>query len=85
MFNNKGESQMIKVKSKDVWLVVKRTFWTHDQDNWFDVSEQANSKEKAEIKKTALETLNDENKVSFLIVQSKRLEEIKGDKDELPF
>ena len=76
---------MIKVKSKDVWLVVKRTFWTHDQDNWFDVSEQANSKEKAEIKKTALETLNDENKVSFLIVQSKRLEEIKGDKDELPF
>ena len=85
MFNNKGESKMNKRQEQDVWLVIKRTFWSHDNDNWFDVSEQANSKEKAEIKKTALETLNDENKVSFLIVQSKRLEEIKGDKDELPF
>ena len=86
MFNNKGESQMIKVKSKDVWLVVKRTFWTHDQDNWFDVSEQANTKEIAETKKSALETLNNDTKVSYLIIQSKRLEEIKGDNDdEIPF
>ena len=76
---------MIKVKSKDVWLVIKRTFWAHDQDNWFDVSEQAKTKEIAETKKSALETLNDESKVSYLIIQSKRLEEIKEDKDELPF
>ena len=76
---------MIKVKSKDVWLVIKRTFWVHDQDNWFDVSEQAKTKEIAETKKSALETLNDESKVSYLIIQSKRLEEIKEDKDELPF
>ncbi len=73
---------MIKVKSKDVWLVVKRTFWTHDQDNWFDVSEQANSKEKAEIKKTALETLNDESKVSYLIVQSRRIEKVKEETND---
>ena len=77
---------MIKVKSKDVWLVIKRTFWVHDQDNWFDVSEQANTKEIAETKKSALETLNNDTKVSYLIIQSKRLEEIKGDNDdEIPF
>ena len=46
----------IKVKSKDVWLIVKRTFWTSDQDNWFDVSEIANTKETAETKKAALES-----------------------------
>ena len=85
MFNNKGESKMNKRQEQDVWLVIKRTFWSHDNDNWFDVSEQANSKEKAEIKKTALETLNDETKVSYLIVQSRRIEKVKEDTDEIPF
>tara|TARA_B100001167_G_scaffold100641_1_gene61442 strand:+ start:427 stop:684 length:258 start_codon:yes stop_codon:yes gene_type:complete len=85
MFNNKGESKMNKRQEQDVWLVIKRTFWSHDNDNWFDVSEQANSKEKAEIKKTALETLNDESKVSYLIVQSRRIEKVKEDTDEIPF
>ena len=81
MFNNNGESKMNKRQEQDVWLVIKRTFWSHDNDNWFDVSEQANSKEKAEVKKTALETLNDESKVSYLIVQSKRLEKVEGTND----
>ena len=85
MFNNKGESKMNKRQEQDVWLVIKRTFWSHDNDNWFDVSEQANSKEKAEIKKTALETLNDESKVSYLIVQSRRIEKVKEYTDEIPF
>ena len=85
MFNNKGESKMNKRQEQDVWLVIKRTFWSHDNDNWFDVSEQANSKEKAEVKKTALETLNDESKVSYLIVQSRRIEKVKEDTDEIPF
>ena len=85
MFNNNGESKMNKRQEQDVWLVIKRTFWSHDNDNWFDVSEQANSKEKAEIKKTALETLNDESKVSYLIVQSRRIEKVKEDTDEIPF
>jgi len=76
----------IKVKSKDVWLIVKRTFWTHDQDNWFDVSEVANTKETAERKKSALDTLNDDTKVSYLIIPSKGLVEVKGkNNDELPF
>ena len=87
MYNNKGESKMtIKVKSKDVWLIVKRTFWDSDQDNWFDISEIANTPETAESKKAALDTLNDDTKVSYLIIQSKRLEEVKGENnDELPF
>ena len=82
MFNNKGESKMNKRQEQDVWLVIKRTFWSHDNDNWFDVSEQANSKEKAEVKKTALETLNDESKVSYLIVQSRRIEKVKEETND---
>jgi len=82
MYNNKGESKMNKRQEQDVWLVIKRTFWSHDNDNWFDVSEQANSKEKAEVKKTALETLNDESKVSYLIVQSRRIEKVKEETND---
>jgi hypothetical protein len=82
MFNNNGESKMNKRQEQDVWLVIKRTFWSHDNDNWFDVSEQANSKEKAEVKKTALETLNDESKVSYLIVQSRRIEKVKEETND---
>ena len=82
MFNNNGESKMNKRQEQDVWLVIKRTFWSHDNDNWFDVSEQANSKERAEIKKTALETLNDESKVSYLIVQSRRIEKVKEETND---
>ena len=82
MFNNKGESKMNKRQEQDVWLVIKRTFWSHDNDNWFDVSEQANSKERAEVKKTALETLNDESKVSYIIVQSRRIEKVKEETND---
>ena len=61
MYNKKRKDNMtIKVKSKDVWLIVKRTFWDSDQDNWFDVSEIANTPETAESKKAALETLNND-------------------------
>ena len=75
-----------KVKEADVWLVVKRTFWSNDQDNWFDVSEIAHTKEKAEMKKSALDTLNDEAKVSYLIIQSKRLERVESEEaDEIGF
>ena len=82
MFNNNGESKMNKRQEQDVWLVIKRTFWSHDNDNWFDVSEQANSKERAEVKRTALETLNDESKVSYLIVQSRRIEKVKEETND---
>ena len=86
MYNKKEDNMTINVKSKDVWLIVKRTFWDSDQDNWFDISEIANTPETAESKKAALDTLNDDTKVSYLIIQSKRLEKIKGENnDELPF
>ena len=74
MFNNKERDNMNKRQEQDVWLVIERTFWSHDNENWFNVKEQANSKEKAEIKKTALETLNDESKVSYLVVPTRRIE-----------
>ena len=78
MFNNKERDNMTHT-TKDVWLVIERTFWSHDNENWFNVKEQANTKEKAEIKKTALETLNDESKVSYLVVQSRRIEKVTDD------
>ena len=85
MYNKRKDNMTIKVKSKDVWLIVKRTFWAHDRENWFDVSEIANTQATAESKKAALDTLNDDTKVSYLIIQSKGLESIKEEKDELPF
>ena len=85
MYNKRKDNMTIKVKSKDVWLIVKRTFWAHDRENWFDVSEIANTQATAESIKAALDTLNDDTKVSYLIIQSKRLESIKEEKDELPF
>tara|TARA_R110002020_G_scaffold114272_1_gene262858 strand:+ start:73 stop:309 length:237 start_codon:yes stop_codon:yes gene_type:complete len=78
----------MKVKEQNIWLIVKRTFWTHDQENWFDVSETAKSKEQAEIKKSALETLNNENKVSYLIIETKGLQKAESEEkndEELPF
>ena len=51
MFNNNERDNMNKRQEQDVWLVIERTFWSHDNENWFNVKEQANSKEKAEIKK----------------------------------
>jgi hypothetical protein len=86
MYNKRKDNMTIKVKSKDVWLIVKRTFWDSDQDNWFDVSEIANTPETAESKKAALETLNSDNKVSYLIIQSKRLEKKESEEsDEIRF
>ena len=82
MFNNNERDNMNKRQEQDVWLVIERTFWSHDNENWFNVKEQANSKEKAEIKKTALETLNDESKVSYIIVQSRRIEKVKEETND---
>ena len=69
----------IKYYAKKHDCMIERTFWSHDNENWFNVKEQANTKEKAEIKKTALETLNDESKVSYLVVQSRRIEKVTDD------
>ena len=67
MFNNKGESKMSE-KTK-VFLIIKKTYWEHDGDTWFDVSEHSNSKERAEQCMTALNTLKSDEKVSYLICE----------------
>ena len=47
-----------------VFLVIKKTTW-NDGETWFDVSENSNTKERAEQCVVALNTLNDDKKVSY--------------------
>mgnify|MGYP003145214488 FL=1 len=49
-----------------VFLVIKKTSWK-DGETWFDVSENSKTKERAEQCIVALNTLNDDKKVSYLI------------------
>jgi hypothetical protein len=65
MFNNTGESKMSE-KTK-VFLIIKKTYWEHDGDTWFDVAEHADTKERAEKCIDALNTLNQDKKVSYLV------------------
>ena len=65
MFNNNERDNMNNPNTK-VFLVIKKTTW-NDGETWFDVSESAKSKERAENCMVALNTLNQENKVSYLI------------------
>ena len=65
MFNNKERDNMNNPNNK-VFLVIKKTTW-HDGETWFDVSEHSNTKERAEQCISALNTLNDDKKVSYLI------------------
>ena len=85
MFNNKGESQMSE-KTKVV-LIIKKTYWEHDGDTWFDVAEKAKSKERAEKCIDALNTLNNDKKVSYLVSELDNVEKKKEDskQPELPF
>ena len=50
-----------------VFLIIKKTYWTHDGETWFDVSEHADTKEKADRAVDALNVLNHDKKVSCLI------------------
>ena len=68
MFNNKGESKMSEEKKK-VFLIIKKTYWDHDGETWFDVAEHATSKERAEKCLEALNTLKNDKKVSYLICE----------------
>ena len=52
---------------KKVFLIIKKTYWSHDGETWFDVSENSKTKERAEQCVVALNTLNDDKKVSYLI------------------
>ena len=66
MFNNNERDSMNNPKQK-VFLIIKKTYWSHDGETWFDVSEHADTKERAEQCVVALNTLNQDKKVSYLI------------------
>jgi len=52
-----------------VFLVIKKTYWEHDGETWFDVAEHSESRERAEQCKSALNTLKSDQKVSYLICE----------------
>jgi len=66
MFNNNERDKMNNPKNK-VFLIIRKTFWEHDGDTWFAVSENADTKEKADRAVNALNVLNHDKKVSYLI------------------
>ena len=66
MFNNNNERDNMNNPNTKVFLVIKKTTWA-DGETWFDVAVNAKSKERAEQCIIALNTLNDNNKVSYLI------------------
>jgi hypothetical protein len=67
MFNNKGESKMNNPNNK-VFLVIKKTSWS-DGENWFDVAEHSKQQERAEQCIVALNTLNDDKRISYLMCE----------------
>jgi len=67
MFNNNKERDNMNNPKKKVFLIIKKTYWSHDGETWFDVSEHADTKERAEQCVVALNTLNQDKKVSYLI------------------
>ena len=81
MFNNKGESQMSE-KTK-VFLIIKKTYWEHDGDTWFDVAEKASSRVRAYKCIDALNTLNNNKKVSYLVSEIDNVEKVELDEKQL--
>ena len=67
MFNNNKERDNMNNPNNKVFLVIKKTYWSHDGETWFDVPEHADTKETAEQCVVALNTLNQDKKVSYLI------------------
>ena len=63
----KNERDNMNSPNNKVFLIIKKTYWEHDGETWFDVSEQASSKERAEQCLNALNTLKNDKKVSYLI------------------
>ena len=67
MFNNNKERDNMNNPKQKVFLIIKKTYWSHDGETWFDVSEHATTKERAEQYVVALNTLNQDKKISYLI------------------
>ena len=68
MFNNERINKMSEEKKK-VFLIIKKTYWDHDGETWFDVAEHADTKERADQCINALNTLKNDKKVSYLICE----------------
>ena len=68
MFNNERINKMSEEKKK-VFLIIKKTYWEHDGETWFDVAEHADTKERADQCINALNTLKNDKKVSYLICE----------------
>ena len=66
-----------------VFLIIKKTYWEHDGDTWFDVAEKAKSKVRAYKCVDALNTLNNDKKVSYLISELNNVEKKKEDSKQL--
>ena len=64
MFNNERDN--MNNPNNKVFLIIKKTTW-QDGDKWFDVAEHAESKERAEQCIIALNTLNQDKKISYVI------------------
>jgi len=56
-------------EKKKVFLIIKKTYWDHDGETWFDVAEHADTKERADQCINALNTLKNDKKVSYLICE----------------
>ena len=67
MFNNNKERDNMNNPKHKVFLIIKKTYWSHDGETWFDVSANADTKEKADRAVNALNVLNHDKKVSYLI------------------
>ena len=74
-------------EKKKVFLIIKKTYWDHDGETWFDVAEHADTKERADQCINALNTLKSDDKVSYLISEIDNVEKKKEDSKqlELPF
>ena len=66
-----------------VFLIIKKTYWEHDGDTWFDVAEKAKSKVRAYKCVDALNTLNNDKKVSYLISELDNVEKKKEESKQL--
>ena len=83
----KNERDNMNNPNNKVFLIIKKTYWEHDGDTWFDVAEKAKSRVRAYKCIDALNTLNNDNKVSYLISELDSVEKKKEDSKqlELPF
>ena len=83
----KNERDNMNNPNNKVFLIIKKTYWEHDGDTWFDVAEKAKSKVRAYKCVDALNTLNGDKKVSYLISELNNVEKKKEESKqlELPF